>query len=84
VALIPSVRKGEHVSAALHVAGLLLVDPDDLVQKGYGWMLKEMSRSWPGLVFDYVMQHKAVMPRTALRYAIDKLEPDRRAEVMAR
>jgi 3-methyladenine DNA glycosylase AlkD len=43
VALIPSVRKGEHVTAALHVAGLLLVDPDDLVQKGYGWKLKEMS-----------------------------------------
>jgi 3-methyladenine DNA glycosylase AlkD len=84
VALIPSVKKGENTTAALHVADLLLVDPDDLVQKGYGWMLKEMSRSEPELVFDYVMQHKTVMPRTALRYAIEKLSSDRRAEAMAR
>jgi 3-methyladenine DNA glycosylase AlkD len=53
------------------------------VKKGCGWILKEMSRSRPGLVFDYVMQHKAVMPRTVLRYAIEKLAPERRAEAMA-
>jgi 3-methyladenine DNA glycosylase AlkD len=84
VALIPPVKKGEHATAALHVADLLLVDPDDLVRKGCGWMLKEMSQSRSELVFDYVMQHKAVMPRTALRYAIEKLAPERRAEAMAR
>jgi 3-methyladenine DNA glycosylase AlkD len=65
------------------VAGLLQVDLDDLVQKGYGWMLKAMSRSRPGLVFDYVMQRKPVMPRKVLRYAIEKLAPERRAEAMA-
>ena len=84
VALIPSVKKGENLTAALHVADLLMLDADDLVQKGYGWMLKEMSRSRPELVFDYVMQNKAVMPRTALRYAVEKLAPDRRAEAMVR
>jgi 3-methyladenine DNA glycosylase AlkD len=83
VALIPSLRKSEHVTAALHVASLLQVEPDDLVKKGCGWIMKEMSRSRPGLVFDYVMQHKAVMPRTELRYAIEKLAPERRAEAMA-
>jgi 3-methyladenine DNA glycosylase AlkD len=65
------------------VAGLLQVDLDDLVQKGYVWMLKAMSRSRPGLVFDYVMQRKPVMPRKVLRYAIEKLAPERRAEAMA-
>jgi hypothetical protein len=38
-----------------------------------------LSRSRPGLVFDYVMQHKPVMPRTVLRYPIEKLAPAQRA-----
>ena len=33
---------------------------------------------------DFVMKHKAKMPRTALRYAIEKLDPDLRAEAMQR
>jgi 3-methyladenine DNA glycosylase AlkD len=74
VVLIYSVRRGKHLDTAFQIADQLLTDGDDLVQKGYGWMLKEVSRQAPGRVFDYVMEHRNVMPRTSLRYAIEKLE----------
>ncbi|MGC9399543.1 MAG: DNA alkylation repair protein [Anaerolineae bacterium] len=84
VALIYGLRREAHLDAAFEVADLLLTDKDDLVQKGYGWMLKEASKRAPRQVFDYVLAHKNVMPRTALRYAIEKLEPPLRKQAMAR
>ena len=56
----------------LKTAMALLEDRDDLVQKGYGWMLKEAGSYNQKEVFDFVMKHKSKMPRTALRYAIEK------------
>jgi 3-methyladenine DNA glycosylase AlkD len=84
VVLIYGLRRDAHLNAAFATADLLLTDEDDLVQKGYGWMLKEASKRTPRPVFDYVMAHKEVMPRTALRYAIEKLEPHLRKQAMAR
>ena len=60
----------------------LLLDGDDLVQKGYGWMLKEASKQHQQQVFDYVIKNRSVMPRTALRYAIEKMPQDLREEAM--
>jgi 3-methyladenine DNA glycosylase AlkD len=59
-----------------------LKDDDDLVQKGYGWVLKEASRIHQKEVFDYVMRNKKVMPRTALRYSIEKLPKNLRILAM--
>jgi 3-methyladenine DNA glycosylase AlkD len=53
-----------------------------MVQKGYGWMLKAASQSHQKEVFDYVMKYKAIMPRTALRYAIEKMPAQLKAEAM--
>lgn len=66
------------------IADILLLDKDDLVQKGYGWMLKAASEAHRQEVFDYVMSKKEVMPRTAFRYAIEKMPADLRAEAMKR
>jgi 3-methyladenine DNA glycosylase AlkD len=62
----------------------LFHDTDDLVQKGYGWMLKEASRRHPEEVFRYVMKHREDMPRTALRYAIEKMPGDWKRQAMER
>ena len=64
------------------MADALLIDPDDMVQKGYGWMLKAASKTYPDEVFQYVMRHKKEMPRTALRYAIEKMPEARRRRAM--
>jgi len=84
VSLIIPVRKGKFHKNAFDIADALLLDADDLVQKGYGWLLKAVSESDQQAVFDFVMQRKAVMPRTALRYAIEKMPPEVKARAMAR
>jgi 3-methyladenine DNA glycosylase AlkD len=83
VVLIYSLRRGKYFKEAITVATKLLADKEDMVQKGYGWMLKEMSRTNGQAVFDFVMKKKHAMPRTALRYAIEKMPEGRRRKLMA-
>ena len=73
VSLIIPARKGLFLDTIFEIADNLLLDKDDLVQKGYGWMLKAASESHQQQVFDYIMKNKIKMPRTALRYAIEKM-----------
>jgi len=82
VCLIVPVRKESLLDEVLKTADILLEDKDDMVQKGYGWMLKEASNVYPDEIFAYVMKNKRRMPRTALRYAIEKLPTARRKEAM--
>ncbi|MCK5631769.1 DNA alkylation repair protein [Candidatus Bathyarchaeota archaeon] len=84
VTLIYSVRRKEHLSDVFKTADFLLTDQDIMVQKGYGWMLKEASNHYPKNVFNYVMKNRREMPRTALRYAIEKLHPELKKEAMKR
>ncbi|MFW5888406.1 MAG: DNA alkylation repair protein [Patescibacteria group bacterium] len=64
------------------VAETLLPDTEDMVQKGYGWMLKSASVQNRRQVFDFIMKHKPEMPRTALRYAIEKMPDDLKKRAM--
>ncbi|MBU7017551.1 MAG: DNA alkylation repair protein [Theionarchaea archaeon] len=84
VILIYSIRRDKCCEQGFEIADVLLQDTDSMVQKGYGWMLKEISNVHPQKVFEYVMEYKEVMPRTSLRYAIEKLSPDLRTKAMAR
>jgi 3-methyladenine DNA glycosylase AlkD len=82
VTLILPARKGNFLTDIFEISDNLLRDRDDLVQKGYGWMLKEASKSHQQEVFEYIMKNKKNMPRTALRYAIEKFPKDLRAKAM--
>ncbi len=82
VSLIIPARKGLFLDAIFEIADKLLLDQDDLVQKGYGWMLKAASESHQQDVFDFVMKRKAIMPRTSLRYAIEKMPKELRKQAM--
>ncbi len=82
VSLIIPARKGLFQAEIFDIAERLLHDKDDLVQKGYGWMLKAAADFDRDTVFDFVMRHKKTMPRTALRYAIEKMPPDMRKMAM--
>lgn len=84
VSLIIPARKGLFLDDIFEIAGILHSDPDDMVQKGYGWMLKAASQAHQKDVFDYVMKKKATMPRTSLRYAIEKMPPELKAMAMAK
>ena len=82
VTLIIPAARGMFLNDIFEIATLLLHDSDDLVQKGYGWMLKAAAESHRQEVFGFVMRNKASMPRTALRYAIEKMPAELKAEAM--
>lgn len=84
VSLIIPARKGLFLDDILEIAEILLLDKDDLVRKGYGWMLKAASEAYQEVIFDFVMKNKATMPRTSLRYAIEKMPDSLKVKAMAR
>lgn len=84
VALIYSVRRKQQLDLVLRTADALLMDKHDLVQKGYGWLLKEATRHYSKIVLDYVLRRKDRMPRTALRCAIEKLPAEWKNRAMER
>ncbi len=76
--------RSRYVSQAYQTADILLLDEDDMVQKGYGWMLKELANRRPREVFEFVLARRDRMPRTALRYAIEKMPAAWKKQAMAR
>ena len=74
--------KEKNLKFVFQIAEKLMQDPEDLVQKGYGWMLKVAADTRRKEVFDFVMKHKNVMPRTALRYAIEKMPKNLKIKAM--
>jgi len=82
VSLIVPAKHGKFLNEAIGIAELLLNDTDDMVQKGYGWLLKEAGRHHQAEVFEYVLRNREIMPRTALRYAIELMPENLRAEAM--
>jgi len=84
VSFIIPARKGLFKNDLFEIADSLLLDSDYMVQKGYGWMLKSLAEHYEEEVFQYVLSKRAVMPRTALRYAIEKMPQEKRQEAMKR
>lgn len=82
VSLIIPVKKGKFLDTVFEIVDILLLDSDDMVQKGYGWLLKEASRKHEKEVFEFVVNHRKVMPRTALRYAVELMPKEMRAVAM--
>jgi 3-methyladenine DNA glycosylase AlkD len=82
VSLIVPAKKGMFLKEALEISDQLLISTDDLVQKGYGWLLKAETEKHPNEVLKYVLKNRQAMPRTALRYAIEKLPKEQKAQAM--
>ena len=71
------IRKG-HVQNTFALAEILLHDPEDLIQKATGWMLREAGKKDLRALEGFLHQYHACMPRTTLRYAIERFPPEKR------
>jgi len=78
VSLINTAKRGDFLEEIFEICDILLIEKEDLVQKGYGWLLKVSSKKNEDKVFEYVLLRKDKMPRTSLRYAIENMPPDRK------
>lgn len=71
------IRKGRF-NETLTLAEALLDDPEDLMHKASGWMLRELGKRDASALRAFLSRHGARMPRTMLRYAIEKFTPAER------
>lgn len=84
VALVPLARQGQQLALAYSIATKLQPDGADLIQKAAGWLLRECGTTNPRRLATYLMAHGPRVPRTTLRYAIEKFPKAQRDELMER
>ncbi len=77
VSTLMLIRNGQFADTMKLAEGFLNIK-HDLMQKATGWMLREVGKRDVGLLTEFLERYKAVMPRTMLRYAIEKFSPEQR------
>ena len=77
------IRNGQ-LEDTFALATRMMVHKHDLMHKAIGWMLREAGKRNEQRLYKYIMQHRNTMPRTMLRYAIEKFPPNVRAQLMER
>jgi 3-methyladenine DNA glycosylase AlkD len=82
VGLIPLLRRGQALPLGYQVARQLHGDDADLIQKAAGWMLREAGKADPVRLERYLRQNGPRIPRTTVRYAIERFPPALRVELL--
>ena len=77
ISTLEHIRQG-HLDTTFWLAEKLLDDPEDLMHKATGWMLREAGKRDPSALTDFIRLHVSNMPRTMLRYAIERFTPAER------
>lgn len=81
VATLWFIRQG-HIHDTLNLAEMLLEDEEDLIHKACGWALREAGKKDQAALKRFLRQHCRTMPRTMLRYAIERFEETERQKYL--
>ena len=76
------IKNGDIVDI-LKLSTLLLTHQHDLIHKAIGWMLREAWKKEPVIIENFIKKHIQNMPRTMLRYSIEKMEEGKRKEILS-
>jgi 3-methyladenine DNA glycosylase AlkD len=77
------IRKNQY-DDTVKVSKLLLSHPHDLIHKAVGWMLREVGKRDKKALVRFLDDHADIMPRTALRYAIEKFDEKTRKHYLGK
>ena len=66
----------------LKLSKMLLKDREDLIHKAVGWMLRELGKKDQSLLVKFLQENYSDIPRTALRYAIEKFKEEERKNIL--
>jgi 3-methyladenine DNA glycosylase AlkD len=83
VPLVPFARHGRYLDEAYRVVESLLGDAEDLMHKATGWLLREAGKTDAGRLERFLLRHGAAVPRTTLRYAIERFPAAQRKQLLA-
>lgn len=82
VSLIPPMRRGLALDEVYETAALLQADPHDLIHKAVGWALREAGKQDPARLERYLRRAGPALPRTTLRYAIERFPAAKRRALL--
>jgi 3-methyladenine DNA glycosylase AlkD len=82
VVFVKSAGKGRHLDHAYRIVTVLLPDPHDLIHKASGWLLREAGKADPMRLERCLLKHGPAIPRTTLRYAIERFPEAKRRLIL--
>ncbi|MDO9693722.1 MAG: DNA alkylation repair protein [Candidatus Latescibacteria bacterium] len=83
VAFVPLVsQKKKYLATAYRIARLVMADEEDLMHKATGWLLREAGKQDPKRLEEFLLKHGPEIPRTSVRYAIEKFTKEDRQRIM--
>lgn len=82
VSLVPLARRGQALPEAYALAEALFGDGHDLIHKATGWLLREAGKTDPRRLETFLRRHGRAIPRTTLRYAIERFPPVKRRRLL--
>ena len=74
--------RNQQFEDSLKISRILLKDEHDLIHKSVGWMLREIGKRNQKILENFLKERYGEMPRTMLRYAIEKFDEEKRKEYL--